>query len=119
MWPRPGIVPGSSTTTLRSSANAKERAEAIDLGGMGVDVLGTLMETPPSRHRHAPESLHVHGRADTRGPGCCQTGTNPRGRCDSEVMGATPIVTDAALVAAVADGDMGALRVLYERHGVW
>jgi len=34
-------------------------------------------------------------------------------------MGATPIVTDAALVAAVADGDMTALRDLYERHGAW
>ena len=34
-------------------------------------------------------------------------------------MGTTPIVTDAALVAAVADGDMTALRELYERHGAW
>ena len=34
-------------------------------------------------------------------------------------MGTTPTVTDAALVAAVADGDMGALRELYERHGAW
>ena len=33
-------------------------------------------------------------------------------------MGATT-VTDAALVAAVADGDTGALRELYERHGAW
>jgi RNA polymerase sigma-70 factor (ECF subfamily) len=31
----------------------------------------------------------------------------------------TPIVTDAALVAAVVDGDMGALRELYARHGAW
>jgi DNA-directed RNA polymerase specialized sigma24 family protein len=28
-------------------------------------------------------------------------------------------VTDATLVAAVADGDPGALRELYERHGAW
>ena len=34
-------------------------------------------------------------------------------------MGTTPIVTDAGLVAAVADGDAGALRELYERHGGW
>ena len=34
-------------------------------------------------------------------------------------MGTTPIVTDAALVAAVGDGDMSALRELYERHGAW
>jgi RNA polymerase sigma-70 factor (ECF subfamily) len=34
-------------------------------------------------------------------------------------MGATPTVTDAALVAAVADGDMSALRELYARHGGW
>jgi RNA polymerase sigma-70 factor (ECF subfamily) len=34
-------------------------------------------------------------------------------------MCATPIVTDAALVAAVADGDASALRELYERHGAW
>ena len=33
-------------------------------------------------------------------------------------MGTTPM-TDAALVAAVADGDMTALRELYERHGAW
>jgi len=31
----------------------------------------------------------------------------------------TPTMTDAALVAAVADGDMSALRELYERHGAW
>jgi RNA polymerase sigma factor (sigma-70 family) len=31
----------------------------------------------------------------------------------------TPVVTDAALVAAVADGDMSALRQLYSRHGAW
>jgi RNA polymerase sigma factor (sigma-70 family) len=31
----------------------------------------------------------------------------------------TPTVTDAALVAAVADGDMSALRELYARHGGW
>ena len=31
-------------------------------------------------------------------------------------MSTTP---DAALVAAVADGDAGALRELYERHGAW
>jgi RNA polymerase sigma factor (sigma-70 family) len=31
----------------------------------------------------------------------------------------TPSVTDAALVAAVAVGEMGALRELYERHGAW
>ena len=31
----------------------------------------------------------------------------------------TTTVTDAALVAAVADGDAGALRELYERHGAW
>jgi RNA polymerase sigma factor (sigma-70 family) len=30
-----------------------------------------------------------------------------------------PLVTDAALVAAVADGDMSALRELYARHGAW
>ena len=30
-----------------------------------------------------------------------------------------PTVTDAALVAAVADGETGALRELYERHGAW
>ena len=34
-------------------------------------------------------------------------------------MGTTPIVTDAALVAAVAEGDMIALRELYDRHGGW
>lgn len=34
-------------------------------------------------------------------------------------MSTTPIVTDAALVAAVADEDAGALRELYERHGAW
>src|SRR5215212_1709569 len=34
-------------------------------------------------------------------------------------MGTTPVVTDAALVAAVADGHMTALRELYERHGAW
>lgn len=34
-------------------------------------------------------------------------------------MSTTPIVTDAALVAAVADGDVGALRELYVRHGAW
>jgi RNA polymerase sigma factor (sigma-70 family) len=34
-------------------------------------------------------------------------------------MGTIPIMTDAALVAAVADGDAGALRELYERHGAW
>jgi RNA polymerase sigma factor (sigma-70 family) len=34
-------------------------------------------------------------------------------------MSTTPIVTDAALVAAVADEDAGALRELYERHGGW
>jgi RNA polymerase sigma-70 factor (ECF subfamily) len=28
-------------------------------------------------------------------------------------------VTDAVLVAAVAEGDAGALRELYERHGAW
>jgi RNA polymerase sigma factor (sigma-70 family) len=48
-----------------------------------------------------------------------QTGTKRRVHCDSEVMGAIPNVTDAALVAAVADGDMSALRELYERHGGW
>ena len=48
-----------------------------------------------------------------------EPGTNSRGHCDSEVMGNTPIVTDAALVAALADGDMSALRELYERHGAW
>jgi len=31
----------------------------------------------------------------------------------------TPTVTDAALVAAVAVGEMSALRELYERHGGW
>lgn len=31
----------------------------------------------------------------------------------------TTTVTDAALVAAVADGDAGALRELYGRHGAW
>ena len=31
----------------------------------------------------------------------------------------TPIVTDAALVAAVAKGDMSALAELYARHGGW
>ena len=34
-------------------------------------------------------------------------------------MSTTPGVTDAALVAAVAGGDSGALRELYERHGAW
>ena len=34
-------------------------------------------------------------------------------------MGTNPIVTDAALVAAVADGDLAALRELYTRHGGW
>ena len=34
-------------------------------------------------------------------------------------MGIIPTVTDAALVAAVADGETGALRELYERHGAW
>ncbi len=34
-------------------------------------------------------------------------------------MSTAPIVADAALVAAVADGDAGALRELYERHGAW
>jgi RNA polymerase sigma factor (sigma-70 family) len=34
-------------------------------------------------------------------------------------MGTIPMVTDAALVAAVADGETGALRELYERHGAW
>src|SRR5215218_1160192 len=34
-------------------------------------------------------------------------------------MGTTPTVTDAALVAAVADGETGALRDLYSRHGGW
>ena len=34
-------------------------------------------------------------------------------------MGTNPILTDAALVTAVADGDMGALRELYARHGAW
>jgi len=34
-------------------------------------------------------------------------------------MSTSPIVTDAALVAAVADGDAGALRELYQRHGAW
>jgi len=31
----------------------------------------------------------------------------------------TPTATDAALVAAVAVGETGALRELYERHGAW
>src|SRR5215207_7253193 len=31
----------------------------------------------------------------------------------------TPTVTDAALVAAVAVGETGALRELYGRHGAW
>jgi RNA polymerase sigma-70 factor (ECF subfamily) len=31
----------------------------------------------------------------------------------------TPTMTDAALVAAVADGEAGALRELYERHAAW
>jgi RNA polymerase sigma factor (sigma-70 family) len=31
----------------------------------------------------------------------------------------TSTVSDAALVAAVANGDTGALRELYERHGAW
>lgn len=34
-------------------------------------------------------------------------------------MGATPTVPDEALVSAVAEGDMGALRELYARHGAW
>jgi RNA polymerase sigma-70 factor (ECF subfamily) len=34
-------------------------------------------------------------------------------------MGASSTVTDAVLVAAVADGDMSALRELYARHGAW
>jgi hypothetical protein len=34
-------------------------------------------------------------------------------------MSTTPIVTGAVLVAAVADGDAGALRELYERRGAW
>jgi RNA polymerase sigma-70 factor (ECF subfamily) len=34
-------------------------------------------------------------------------------------MGTTPTVTDAALVAAVADGESAALRDLYDRHGAW
>ena len=34
-------------------------------------------------------------------------------------MGTIPAATDAALVAAVADGETGALRELYERHGAW
>jgi len=34
-------------------------------------------------------------------------------------MSTAPIVADAALVAAVADGDAGALRELYQRHGAW
>jgi len=34
-------------------------------------------------------------------------------------VGTNPILTDAALVTAVADGDMGALRELYARHGAW
>jgi RNA polymerase sigma factor (sigma-70 family) len=34
-------------------------------------------------------------------------------------MGTNPNVTDAALVAAVADGETAALRELYERHGAW
>lgn len=34
-------------------------------------------------------------------------------------MGIIPTATDAALVAAVAGGEMGALRELYERHGAW
>lgn len=34
-------------------------------------------------------------------------------------MGTPTNPTDAALVAAVVDGDMSALRELYERHGAW
>jgi RNA polymerase sigma factor (sigma-70 family) len=34
-------------------------------------------------------------------------------------MRTTPDLSDAALVAAVADGDMTALRALYARHGAW
>jgi RNA polymerase sigma factor (sigma-70 family) len=34
-------------------------------------------------------------------------------------MGTLPPATDAALVAAVADGEAGALRELYDRHGAW
>jgi DNA-directed RNA polymerase specialized sigma24 family protein len=46
-------------------------------------------------------------------------GTKSRRRGDNDVVITTPIVTDAALVAAVADGDMSALRDLYARHGAW
>ena len=34
-------------------------------------------------------------------------------------MGTIPTITDAALVAAIADGETSALRELYERHGAW
>lgn len=44
-------------------------------------------------------------------------------RCDSEGMRSDTVTTgqreDAALVAAAAEGDTGALRELYDRHAPW
>lgn len=48
-----------------------------------------------------------------------RSGTICRARCDSRVMESAPEVGDADLVAALAGGDVGALRVLYDRHAPW
>ncbi len=47
------------------------------------------------------------------------TGTIPDPRCDSPGMGAGPADEDPALLAAVAGGDLTAMRRLYERHAPW
>jgi RNA polymerase sigma-70 factor (ECF subfamily) len=54
------------------------------------------------------------------GSSIAEQGTLRRPRCDSQdVQGGRGTRDDAALVAALPDGDLGALRELYDRHAPW
>ena len=48
-----------------------------------------------------------------------EPGTSPATRCDSDVMNTAGERDDATLVRAAAEGDLGAVRELYDRHAPW
>ncbi len=76
----------------------------------------------PRLERVAAPSSHVSARASVPlrvTSSLWPAGTKRGPGRDNEVMSTLPDVTDAALVAAIAEGDSGALRGLYVRHGAW